>query len=81
MVCSRGRWESICTHFGPFMLFSVELVQIIQVIATITTSEYIYRLFVSISSVHIARTWRFSLSLMWQPSQILKIKYMKVVCC
>ena len=81
MICSwRGSQPADVLHTPPMVSGSVKLMQVIEIVSTITSSENINLIFVAISSMHVARTWWFSCKLIIHPFEVLKIQHMHVIC-
>ena len=51
----------------------VQLVQVVQVVSTVTASEHVDFLLVGVSRVHVAGAWWLSVRLVVQPAQIVEI--------
>jgi len=59
----------------------IELMQIIQIISAITSSEDIDFIFVAISCMHIAWTWWLASEFTVEPSELLQVQNVHIVGC
>lgn len=59
---------------------SIELVQVVEVVAAIAATEHINLILVAVSSVHVAWTRRYARILVCEPLKFLEIQNMHVIC-
>lgn len=82
VVCSRRRsWSSHFDYVAPMEGWSIQLVEIIKIVSSISTSEYVDLVFKTVSSVHVARTWRFSREVIVDPPHLLQVKNVHIISC
>ena len=66
-------------HAAPVQTLRVQLMQIVQVVAAIATTEDINLVLVAIGGMHVARAWRHAGVLVREPLELLEIQDVHVV--
>lgn len=76
-------WRSHSTdvlNVSPVESRCIELVQIVQIISSISTSEHVNFVFVAVSCMHVARTRWLTCKFVVEPFELLKIENMHIIC-
>ena len=79
MICPGGRARPCCIWTLPLEVDRVELMQIVQIVLPISSSEDIDATVIAISRVHVARSWRAALSVEVKPLSVLQVKDVHVI--
>lgn len=59
----------------------IKLMQIIEIVSSVATSKDIDLVLITVGSVHITRTWRFTSMLIIKPLKLLQIENVHIVSC
>lgn len=80
-VIGSWRWphSTHVLYVPPMKSRGIELVQIIQVVSAVSSSEDVYFVLITIGGVHVAWTWWLSCKFVVEPLELLQIKDVHVV--
>lgn len=80
----RSGWWSFAfdlLHTSPMQCLCIQLMQVIQIVSTISSTENINLIFIAISRVHVAWAWWLTGKLVVEPFKFLEIKNVHIISC
>lgn len=82
MIGSRRRPHAPnILYVSPVQSGGIQLMQIVEIVSAVSTSEHVNFVLIAVGSMHVARTWWLASIVVVEPFELLQIQDVHIVRC